>query len=92
MDSLIAIGTSSAFFYSLWKYIEYYLNLSRDDSYNEVNLFKNDVIQTSLPLAHELNELETKMQKKVIGMIAFLAKKTKPVNTNELYKLLTDEP
>lgn len=72
--------------------IEHYLNLSRDDSYNEVNLFKNDVIQTSLPLAHELNELETKMQKKVIGMIAFLAKKTKPVNTNELYKLLTDEP
>jgi hypothetical protein len=67
--------------------VEYYLNLSRDDSYNEVNMFKNDVIKTSLPLAVELNELENQMQKKVIGMIAFLAKETKPVNTNELYNL-----
>ena len=72
--------------------INHYLSLSRDDSYNEVNLFKNDVIQTSLPLAQELNELENQMQKKVIGKIAFLAKKTKPVDTNELYKLLTGEP
>ena len=55
--------------------IEYYLNLSRDDSYDEVNLFKNDVIQTSLPLTQKLNELETQMQKKVIGKIVFLAKK-----------------
>jgi len=72
--------------------INHYLSLSRNDSYTEINLFKNDVIQTSLPLAQELNELENQMQKKVIGKIAFLAKKTKPVDTNELYKLLTGEP
>ncbi|MFB5620432.1 MAG: hypothetical protein ACE5RC_04810 [Nitrosopumilus sp.] len=72
--------------------LNYFLNRSGDDSFNQTNQFKNNVVQTSLPILEKLTSLENKMQKRVLNMIAFIATSNKPVNSNELYKLLTADP
>lgn len=72
--------------------LDYFINRSGEDSFNQTNQFKNNVVQTSLPILEKLTQLENQMQKRVIGMIAFIATANKPVNSNELYKLLTEEP
>lgn len=72
--------------------LDSYLNMSKNDSFDKTNQFKNNVLQTSLPILERLVELENQMQKRVLGMIAFIAQAHKSVDTNELYKLLTSEP
>jgi len=72
--------------------LDYFLNMSGDDSFNKSNQFRNNIVQTSLPILQRLTELENQMQKRVISMIAFMAKENKPIDTNDLYKLLTAEP
>ena len=71
--------------------LDQFINRTGDDSFNQTNQFKNN-IQTSLPILEKLTELENQMQKRVISMIAFIATTNKPVNSNDLYRLLTDEP
>ena len=72
--------------------LDYFLNMSGEDSFNKTNQYRNNIVQTSLPILQRLTELENQMQKRVISMIAFMAKENKPVDTNDLYKLLTAEP
>lgn len=72
--------------------LDYFLNMSGEDSFNKTNQYRNNIVQTSLPILQILTKLENQMQKKVISMIAFMAKENKPIDTNELYKLLTAEP
>jgi len=72
--------------------LDYFINRSGEDSFNQTNQFKNNVIQTSLPILEKLTQLENQMQKRVLRMIAFIAQENTSVDTNELYKLLTSEP
>lgn len=63
-----------------------------DDAIEQTNYLKNNVLQTSIPILEKLTQMENTMQKRTLGLIAFIAKETQPVNPNELYKLLTAEP
>lgn len=72
--------------------LDYFLNKSGEDSFNQTNQFKNNVLQTSLPILQKLTELENQMQKRVLNMIAFIAKENTSVSSNDLYKLLTADP
>lgn len=72
--------------------LDYFLNMSGEDFFNKSNQYRNNIVQTSLPILQRLMELEDQMQKRVISMIAFMAKENKPVDTNDLYKLLTADP
>lgn len=71
--------------------LDHFLNMPVNDSYEQANYFKNNILKTSLPILQKLTELENQMQKRVLEMIAFIAIANKPVNSNDLYKLLTDE-
>lgn len=72
--------------------LDHFLNLSKDDAYSQTNQFKNNVLKTSLPILQKLTDLENQMQTRVLNMIAFIATTNTPVNPNDLYKFLTDEP
>ena len=72
--------------------LDYFIHQPVDDSFKQTNQFKTNVVQTSLPILEKLTQLENQMQKRVINMIAFIATSNTPVNSNDLYKLLTGEP
>lgn len=72
--------------------LDYFLNQTKDESFQRTNQFKTNVVQTSLPVLEKLTKMEDQMQKRVLGMIAFIADANTPVKSNDLYKLLTAEP
>lgn len=63
-----------------------------DDGMKDLDYIKNDFIPKALLIAEKLTDLENKMQKRHLNAIALLTTLNTSVNTNELYKLLTDEP
>ena len=67
------------------------INTHKENSINQTNYFKNNVLQTALPILEKLTQLENQMQKRVLNMIAFIAQANTTVDTNQLYKLLTAE-
>lgn len=72
--------------------LEHFLNMSVNESYEQTNYFKNNLLKTSLPILQKLTDLENQMQKRVLEMIAFISITNKPIDSNELYKLFTEDP
>jgi len=64
----------------------------KEEATNQAEYLRKNVVQTSLPMLERLMNLENKMQRRVINMIAFIAHSNTIVDSNELYRLLTGEP
>lgn len=63
-----------------------------DDAMKKIDFVKNNLLSKALPIADKLITLENKMQKRHIQALALLTTMNTAVNTNELYRLLTEEP
>jgi hypothetical protein len=64
----------------------------KEEATNQAEYLRKNVVQTSLPILERLTNLENKMQRRVISMIAFIAQANTGIDSNELYRLLTGEP
>jgi|GEM_PF-5724576 len=65
---------------------------SPQSTVDSIDNIKADMLQKGLPIVEKLNKLEDRMRSRLINMIAFIAQASTSVDTNELYRLFTDEP
>lgn len=66
--------------------------VQKDDPMKEIDHLKNNIMGKALPILEQLTDLENSMQKRHISAIALLTTVNSSLDTNELYKLLTDDP
>ena len=67
-------------------------NMSRKDSYDKADQIKNNISQTSMHIVEKLTQIENQISKKNSRTIAFLIDLDESVDSNDLYRLLANEP
>ncbi|MEM3013848.1 MAG: hypothetical protein QXI71_04375 [Candidatus Bathyarchaeia archaeon] len=63
-----------------------------DEAMKQIGDLKNNFLPKALPIAQNLADLENRMQKRHIQALALLTTLNTSLDTNQLYRLLTDDP